>query len=128
MTRIAGASWIARPMSVVLALLLVLMVVQTLFAGLFLDGHTVWRDVHSHMGMIVLPLLALGQVGLALLAWRRGFGARWVPLVSGLLLLAFIFQNVVGMGSQLWIHVPFIFVLVGLASALLLHARGLSRQ
>jgi hypothetical protein len=112
----------------VLALMLVLMVAQTVFAGLFLDGHGVWRDVHSHMGMIVLPLIALGQVGLTVLAWRRGGSPGWVPLVSGLLLLAFIFQNVVGMGSQLWLHVPFVFVLVGLASALLFHALSLSRQ
>lgn len=128
MTHIAEASWIARAMSVVLSLLLVLMVAQTLFAGLFLDGHSVWRDVHSHMGMIALPLLALGQVGLAVLAWRQGRSSGWMLLVSTLLLLMLVFQNVMGMGSQLWIHVPFVFVLVGLASALLFHARSLARQ
>jgi hypothetical protein len=74
-----GRPGIATLLHLVSWLLAVSVSAQPVFAGLFLDGHDAWRDWHAGNGMLLLPLLALTQLVLAVLAWRTGRGPGWLP-------------------------------------------------
>jgi hypothetical protein len=110
-------------MRVVLWLLAAAVFAQAVFAGLFLDGGDAWRDWHATNGMLVLPLLALTQVVLAVLVWRRGRGPGWLAIASVGLLLALQVQSVLGMTSQLALHVPLGMAIFGLVGTLLVRTR-----
>jgi hypothetical protein len=120
-------SAILGAMQVVLWLLAVAVFAQAVFAGLFLDGGDAWRGWHATNGMLVLPLLALVQVVLAVLVWRRGRGPGWLAIASVGLLVALLVQNVMGMTSQVAVHVPLGVAIVGLIGTLLARSRTLSR-
>jgi uncharacterized membrane protein YoaK (UPF0700 family) len=100
---------------------------QAVLAGLFLDGGDAWRGWHAVNGMLVLPLLALVQVGLAVLVWRRGRGPGWLALASVGLLLALLAQSLLGMTSQVAVHVPLGVAIFGLVGTLLVRSRALTR-
>jgi hypothetical protein len=117
---------IVRAMRVVPGLLAAAVFAQAVLAGLFLDGGDGWRAWHAVNGMLVLPLLALGQVVLAVLAWRRGRAPGWLAAASGGLLLALLIQNVLGMTNQVAVHVPLGLAIFGLAGALLVRTRALT--
>ena len=117
---------LARAMSLVLWLLAVSVFAQVIFAGLFLDGHDAWRDWHAANGML-LPLLALVQVVLAVLVWRRGRGPGWPAIASVGLLVAVVLQNVIGQAGLLAVHVPLGVTIVGLVGTLLGRTRNLTR-
>ena len=110
---------IVRVMRVVLGLLAVAVFAQAVLAGLFLDGGDAWRDWHAMNGMLVLPLLALIQSVLAVLAWLRGRAPWWLAVASGGLLLALLVQNMLGMTSQVAVHVPLGLAIFGLIGTLL---------
>ena len=116
-----------RAMRVVLGLLAVAVFAQAVLAGLFLDGGDSWRDWHAINGMLVLPLLALLQVVLAVLVWRRRRGPGWLTAASVGLLVALLVQNVMGMTSQVAVHVPLGVAIFGLIGTLLARARTLTR-
>ena len=116
-----------RAMRVVLGLLAVAVFAQAVLAGLFLDGGDAWRGWHAVNGMLVLPLLALVQVGLAVLVWRRGRGPGWLTVASVGLLVALLVQNIMGMTSQVAVHVPLGLAIFGLVATLLVRARTLTR-
>ena len=116
-----------RAMRVVLGLLAVAVFAQAVLAGLFLDGGDSWRDWHAINGMLVLPLLALAQVVLAVLVWRGGYGSGWLTVASVGLLVALLVQNVMGMTSQVAVHVPLGLAIFGLVATLLVRARTLTR-
>jgi cytochrome bd-type quinol oxidase subunit 2 len=118
---------IVRVMRVVLWLLAVAVFAQAVLAGLFLDGGDAWREWHAVNGMLVLPLLALIQVVLAVLVWRRGRGPGWLAVASGGLLVALLVQSVLGMTSQVAIHVPLGVAIFGLVGTLLVRTRALTR-
>ena len=120
-------SVIVRAMRVVLWLLAATVFAQAVFAGLLLDGGGAWRDWHATNGMLVLPLLALLQVVLAVLVWRRRRGPGWLTVASVGLLLALLVQNVMGMTSQVAVHVPLGLAIFGLIGTLLARARTLTR-
>jgi hypothetical protein len=63
---------IAAALHLVLRLLALLVFAQAVFAGLFLDGNTAWRQWHAINGMLLIPLLALLAVVLAVVLWRSG--------------------------------------------------------
>ena len=116
-----------RAMRLVLGLLAVAVFAQAVLAGLFLDGGDAWRGWHAVNGMLVLPLLALIQVVLAVLVWRRGHGPGWLAVASVGLLVALLVQNVMGMTSQVAVHVPLGLAIFGLVATLLVRARTLTR-
>ena len=116
-----------RVMRVVLGLLAVAVFAQAVLAGLFLDGGDAWRGWHAVNGMLVLPLLALVQVGLAVLVWRRGRGPGWLALASVGLLVALLVQSVLGITNQVAIHVPLGVAIFGLVGTLLVRTRALTR-
>jgi heme A synthase len=118
---------IVRTMRLVLWLLTLAVFAQAVLAGLFLDGGDAWRGWHAVNGMLVLPLLALVQVGLAVLVWRRGRGPGWLALASVGLLVALIVQSMLGMTSQVAIHVPLGVAIFGLVGTLLVRTRALTR-
>ena len=118
---------IVRAMRGVLWLLAVAVFAQPVFAGLFLDGHEVWRDWHATTGMLVLPLLALAQVVLAVLVWRLGYGPGWPAVASAGLLVAILVQSVLGMNDQLAFHVPLGVAIFVLVATLLGRTRTLTR-
>ena len=116
----------ARAMRIMLWLFAVAAFAQAVFAGLFLDGEAAWRDWHAINGMLVLPLLALLQVILAVLVWRRDDGPGWLPIASGGLLLALLIQSMLGMTSQVAVHVPLGLAIFGLIGTLLTRVRALT--
>jgi cytochrome bd-type quinol oxidase subunit 2 len=116
---------IRRAMHVVLRLLAVAVFAQAVLAGLFLDGGDAWRGWHAINGMLVLPLLALIQVVLAVLMWRRSRGPGWLAVASLGLLLALLVQSVLGMTGQVAVHVPLGVAVFGLVGTLLVRARAL---
>jgi hypothetical protein len=116
-----------RAMPIVLGLLAVAVFAQAVLAGLFLDGGDAWRGWHALNGMVVLPLLALIQVVLAVLVWRRGDGPGWLAVASVGLLVALLAQSVVGMTSQVAAHVPLGVAIFGLTGTLLVRSRALTR-
>jgi len=116
---------IRRVMHVVLGLLAVAVFAQAVLAGLFLDGGDAWRGWHAINGMLVLPLLALIQVVLAVLMWRRSRGPGWLAVASLGLLLALLVQSVLGMTGQVAVHVPLGMAVFGLVGTLLVRARTL---
>jgi cytochrome bd-type quinol oxidase subunit 2 len=116
-----------RAMRLVLWLLAVTVFAQAVLAGLFLDGGDAWRGWHAVNGMLVLPLLALVQVVLAVLVWRRGRGFGWLAVASGGLLVALLVQSMLGMTSQVAVHVPLGVAIFGLAGTLLVRTRALTR-
>ena len=116
-----------RAMRLVLWLLVVAVFAQAVLAGLFLDGGDAWRDWHATNGMLVLPLLALIQVVLAMLVWRRGQAPGWLALASVGLLVALLVQSVLGMTGQVAVHVPLGVAIFGLVGSLLVRTRALTR-
>ena len=117
-----------RAMRLVLGLLAVAVFAQAVLAGLFLDGGEAWRGWHAVNGMLVLPLLALIQVILAVLVWRRGRGPGWLAVASVGLLVALLVQSMLGMSSQVAVHVPLGLAIFGLIATLLVRARTLTRS
>jgi hypothetical protein len=117
---------IAVALHLVLRLLALLVFAQAVFAGLFLDGNQAWRDWHAVNGMLLIPLLALLQVGLAVLLWRSGGGPAWIALAGLALLLAIVLQNAMGQTSQLAVHVPLGVAILGLVGTLLGRTRNLT--
>ena len=118
---------IVRGMRVVLWLLAVAVFAQAVLAGLFLDGGDAWRGWHAINGMLVLPLLALVQVGLAVVVWRRGRGPGWLAVASVGLLVALLVQSLLGMTSQVAAHVPLGVAISGLTGTLLVRTRSLTQ-
>jgi heme A synthase len=116
-----------RAMRLVLWLVAVAVFAQAVLAGLFLDGGEAWRGWHAVTGMLVLPLLALVQVGLAVLVWRRGRGPGWLAVASVGLLVALLVQSVLGMTSQVAVHVPLGVAIYGLTGTLLVRTGTLTR-
>jgi heme A synthase len=116
-----------RAMRVVLWLLAVAVFAQAVLAGLFLDGGDAWRGWHALNGMLVLPLLALIQTVLAVLVWRRGRGPGWLVLASVGLLATLLVQSMLGMTSQVAVHVPLGVAIFGLVGTLLVRSRALTR-
>ena len=116
-----------RATRVVLGLLAVAVFAQAVLAGLFLDGGDAWRGWHAVNGMLVLPLLALIQVVLAVLVWRRGRGPRWPVLASVGLLAALLVQSMLGMTGQVAAHVPLGVAISSLTGTLLVRTRALTR-
>jgi hypothetical protein len=117
---------IAVAMHLMLRLLAVLVFAQAVFAGLFLDGNTTWRQWHAINGMLLIPLLALGTVVLAVVLWRSG-GPGWIALAGLALLLAIIVQNAMGQSGEVAVHVPLGVAILGLIGALLGRTRNLAR-
>lgn len=117
---------IARATYLVAWLLAVSAFAQPALAGLFLDGNDAWRDWHAINGMVLLPLLALLQVVLAVLVWRRG-GPGWLSLAGAGLLLLIVVQSVMGQAGLLAVHVPLGVAIVGLVGVLLGRTRDLTR-
>jgi heme A synthase len=118
---------IVRAMRLVLWLLTLAVFAQAVLAGLFLDGGDGWRGWHAVNGMLVLPLLALIQVVLAVLVWRRGHGPGWLAVASVGLLLALLVQSMLGMTGQVAAHVPLGVAIFGLTGTLLVRTRALTR-
>ena len=117
---------IAGALHLALRLLAVLVFAQAVFAGLFLDGNQAWREWHAVNGMLLIPLLALLQVGLAVLLWRSGDGPAWIALAGLALLLAIVVQNAMGQTSQVAVHVPLGVAILGLIGTLLGRTRNLT--
>jgi cytochrome bd-type quinol oxidase subunit 2 len=113
---------IGRAIRVVVWLLAAAVFAQAVLAGLFLDGGDAWRAWHAVNGVLVVPLLALIQVGLAVLVWRRGRGPGWLPVTS-VGLLALLVQSALGMTSQVAAHVPLGVAIFGLIGTLLVRTQ-----
>jgi hypothetical protein len=82
----------------------VLICLQPIFAGIYLDGSPEGLRMHEPTGH-VLVYLGLAQLLAAIIWWRTG--GRWIaPVVSLLIVTGEVFQVVVGYSRQLAIHIP----------------------
>jgi hypothetical protein len=97
---------------------------QAAIAGQFLAGDAAWVRVHETNAGII-HLVALAQLVLAILVWRRGPG--WPALASLALLLAEELQMGFGYARMLALHVPLGVAIFGLTVAMLVGTRRLTR-
>lgn len=117
---------LVRALRLALTVLLVLVGLQPVLAGLFMDGHEVWRRWHGLNANAVF-LAALVVTVLAVLVWRPGRGPGWVALAGAGLLVAVFLQVGVGMAGLASVHEPLGVVLVGMTATLLGRTRTLPR-
>jgi hypothetical protein len=79
---------------------------QALLAGHLLTGSAEALTLHREVGLMVISWVALGQLLLAILAWRPGRGPGWPLPVVALLVIAVVFQIMFGFEGRLTIHIP----------------------
>jgi hypothetical protein len=110
--------WIVGLMRVVVTLWAVLVFIQPVLAGQFLDGNDDLVAVHGMNAGFVL-LIALVMFIVAVLLWRPGRGAAWPVGASALLLVVVFAQSILGGFGLLAVHVPLGVLLFGSAVAML---------
>ena len=116
--REAVPGWIVGLMRVVVTLWAVLVFIQPVLAGQFLDGNDDLVAVHGMNAAFVL-LIALVMFIVAVLLWRPGRGAVWPVGASALLLVVVFAQSILGGFGLLAVHVPLGVLLFGSAVAML---------
>jgi hypothetical protein len=116
----------ARPLRVVVLLHTALILAQAAFAGQFLAGDGAWVRVHEANAGII-HMVGFFQLVLAVLVWRPGRGPGWPALASLALLLAEELQLGFGYARILALHVPLGVAIFGLAVAILVGTRRLTR-
>lgn len=89
----------------VVSLHLFLIFLQAVTAGLFLSGEARAVDAHR-IGAQIIGAVALVQITLAALYWRRGGGPRWFFIASVLVLVMEVLQMGAGYNKVFWAHVP----------------------
>ena len=100
---------------------------QAAFAGRYLAGDAAGLRAHETNAGII-ELVALVQLGVAVVVWRPGRGPGWPALASLALLLAEGFQIGFGYGRVLAVHVPLGVAIFGLTVALVLGCWRLGRR
>lgn len=110
--------WILGLMRLVVTLWAVLVFIQPVLAGQFLDGNDDLVSVHGMNAAFVL-LTALVMLVAAVLLWRPGHRAAWPVGASTLLLVLVFVQSVLGGSGLLAVHVPLGLLLFGSAVAML---------
>jgi hypothetical protein len=110
--------WIVGLMRGVVTLWAVLVFIQPVLAGQFLDGNDDLVAVHGMNAGLVL-LIALAMLIGAVFLWRPGHGAAWPVGASALLLVSVFVQSVLGGFGVLALHVPLGVLLFGSAVAML---------
>ena len=110
--------WIVGLMRLVVTLWAVLVFIQPVLAGQFLDGNDDLVSVHGMNAAFVL-LTALVMLVAAVLLWRPGHGVAWPVGASTLLLVLAFVQSVLGNSGLLAVHVPLGVLLFGSAVAML---------
>jgi hypothetical protein len=115
-----------RGLRVVVLVHAALVLAQAAFAGRFLAGDAAGLRAHeANAGLI--ELVALVQLGLAVVLWRPGRGPGWPALASLALLLAEGVQMGFGYEGRLALHVPLGVAIFGLTVAVALGAWRLDR-
>lgn len=93
------------------ALHAVVICLQPVFAGIYLDGSPGGMRMHEPTGLAVV-FLGLAQLLIATIWWRTG--GRWqAAAVSLLILIGEVVQAAMGYSRQLAIHIPLGIALVG---------------
>jgi len=116
--REAVPGWIVGLMRIVVTLWAVLVFLQPVLAGQFLDGNDDLVAVHGTNAAFVLLIALVVLIG-AVLLWRPGHGAAWPVGASALLLILVFAQSVLGGFGLLAVHVPLGVLLFGSAVAML---------
>lgn len=97
--------WAAWTLRVVTALTTFLVLVQPVYAGLFVTGNVLWLGMHS-AGGVFIALLAIFQVVVAVLVWRPGRGPSWPIWASVVFLVLVIAQMGLGFARERAMHIP----------------------
>lgn len=79
---------------------------QPVLAGSYLSGDVDAIQVHSGVGTLLLPLLAMAQVVAAALFWRPGRGPGWPVLLCVAIFFAEGLQIGMGYSRSLAVHIP----------------------
>jgi|SRR5689334_17221615 len=105
-------SWL-RVLRVVAVVHAVAVCVQPIAIGIYLNGSTTGLKIHEPVGT-GLAFVALGQLIVAIVYWRRG-GRLLAPGIALLIMSLEIAQIVMGYTKQLTVHVPLGVALIGSA-------------
>lgn len=117
--RVPGwAAWLLRVLTLLTAVLVLL---QPVWAGLFVTGNVGMLGLHS-AGHIFISLALLVQMVAAVLVWRPGRGPAWpIWTTVGMFLLVGM-QAGFGYARMLSLHIPLGVFTFGLAVAMLIAA------
>jgi hypothetical protein len=110
----AGPLWVMRAVATGEVLLLL---VQAATAGQLLEGVASARTLHA-AGAIPLSVLAVAELVVAVVVWRRGRGPAWPVGASAVLVVAIFVQAMLGGMGNRAVHVPLGVGVVVLASVL----------
>lgn len=108
--------WLLR---VLVALHVLVVFVQAVSAGTFLDGEVGAMRFHQMIGTTVITAVSLLQVVVAVICWRRGQQSAWFALASFGVFFAEMAQIGLGFTSRLGLHVPLGVAIFGAALVLL---------
>lgn len=98
--------WTRPALRAVAGVQTLLVFTQALLAGHLLTGSGEALRLHRELGFTLISLVALGQLLLAIVAWRPGRGPGWPVPVVALLVVAVGFQIMFGFEGRLTIHIP----------------------
>jgi hypothetical protein len=102
-----------RVLRVVAGVHAVVICLQPVFLGIYLDGASAGIGMHATTGS-ALAFLGLIQLLIATVWWRRG-GRPIGPLVCLVIVMAEVFQVILGYSRELAVHIPLGITLVGTA-------------
>lgn len=92
---------------------------QAVTAGSLIEGNSSALNIHQLTGTSVITTVAVLQVVLAVVCWRRQQIAMWFPAASVALFFAEMAQIGLGFADQIALHVPLGSLIVGVATVLL---------
>lgn len=114
--KVANLIWMLRLMAMLHVLVAL---AQAVTAGSFMEGNASALNIHQLTGTSVITTVAVLQVVLAVVCWRRHQIAVWFPLACLVLFFAEMAQIGLGFTDRMALHVPLGSLIVGMAMILL---------
>lgn len=110
--------WAAWTLRILVLLTAIFVLLQPVFAGMFLAGEVGMRDMHA-AGHFFIVVIVFFQIIAAVLVWRPGRGPAWPIWASIAYLLYVEAQASFGFIRMLSLHIPLGVLALGLALLML---------